>query len=374
MAFQDVEMALSAAAAAGSLAGFVAMASGEGGDEYLGAFGARGATSPTPMTPDTLFWIASFTKLVTSVVALQMIEEGSLSLDQPVAGVVPDFADLPILEGFDGDGAPRLRRASDRPTVRHLFTHTSGLGYVFMDHDLARYAELRGLGPADARVLPRLFEAGARWKYGVSTDWLGAVIEAVSSEGLDAVFRRRVFAPLGMTDTTCALSASQGARMATMHARLPDGGLAPIDFVLPPPPHFSLGGGSLYSTAADFMRLLRALLDGTILNPASRAALFANQVGDLEAGLLISSNPTLTNDFDPRPGEVQGWSLGLLVNPSPGPNGRGAGSGAWAGLANCYYWMDPKAGIAGIFLAQVLPFADAEALAAFSSFERAVYA
>ncbi|HEY7853195.1 MAG TPA: serine hydrolase domain-containing protein [Caulobacteraceae bacterium] len=373
MSFDALPSVLAAAARLNPVAGFVAMASQGDGEAYLDAFGARSAASPEPMAADSIFWVASFTKLVTSVVALQLIEAGRLSLDQPVAGVLADFADLPILEGYDAAGAPLLRRAADRPTVRHLLTHTSGLGYQFMDHDLARYAAAEGVGPDAARRLPRRFEAGARWQYGVSTDWLGAVVEAVAGQGLDEVFQNQVFGLLGMTDTTFALSEAQKPRVAAMHARLPDGDLSVIDFAMPPL-NFSSGGGGLYATAADFMRLLRALLDGAILGEASRGALFANQVGDLPAGVLISSNPALTNDFDPMPGQTMGWSFGLMLNPSRGPNGRAAGSGAWAGLPNCHYWLDPAKGLAALLLAQVLPFADPKALGLLATFERAVYA
>ena len=373
MSFDALPSAMAAAARSGPVAGFVAMASRPGGEAYLEAFGTRSIASPEPMTVDSIFWVASFTKLVTSVAALQLIEAGRLSLDQPVAGILADFADLPILEGHDETGAPRLRRADDAPTVRHLLTHTSGLGYQFMDHDLARYATEKGIGPGDARRLPRRFGAGARWQYGVSTDWLGAVVEAVTGEGLDVVFQRQVFDPLGMIDTAFALSEAQSRRAAAMHARLPDGGLAPIDFAMPPL-NFSSGGGGLYSTASDYMRLLRALLDGAVLSDQSRAALFANQVGDLPAGVLVSSHPGMTNDFHPMPGQTLGWSFGLMLNPAAGPDGRPAGSGAWAGLGNCYYWLDPANGLAALVLSQVLPFADPKALGLLAAFARAVYA
>jgi CubicO group peptidase (beta-lactamase class C family) len=374
MSIAAVDKALTEAAASDLVPGFVAAARLPDGQRFEAAYGARSVAAPTPMTPDTVFWIASFTKLVTTIAALQLVEAGALDLDQAVASILPDFADLPILDGFDNAGAPRLRKATDAPTVRHLLTHTSGLGYTFMDADLARYAEQEGIGPDQARRLPRRFDAGAHWHYGVGIDWAGAVIEAVTGKGLDAVFAERITGPLGMADTTFALTDAQKARAAVMHARLPDGSLVPIDFAMPPPPNFSLGGGGLHSTAADYLRLLRAILDGEILSEASRAALFANQIGDLQAGVTVSSNPALTNDFEPMPGDPKRWSLGLLLNQRPGPDGRPAGSGAWAGLANCYYWIDPKTRVAGVLLTQILPFADAKALDLFARFERAVYA
>ncbi len=368
-----VEAALAAAEGEGLVPGFVATLR-RGGETMVFAHGRRSLTDPAPMTPDTVFWIASCTKLVTSIVALQLIEEGVLELDQPVASLRPDFADLPILDGFDAAGEPVLRPAPDTPTIRHLLTHTSGLGYLFMDADLARYAQQAGVDSADAHLLPRRFEAGERWLYGASTDWLGAVIEAATGETLDEVFQRRVLDPLGMTDTVFAVGPAHAARQASMHARLPDGGLAPMVFAMPPPPYFSMGGGGVYSTAADFMALLCALLDGTLLGEASRAALFTNQIGELEAGVIVSSVAQFTNDFDPLPGHAKRWSLGLLLNAHDVPGARSGGSGAWAGLGNCYYWIDPASGVAGLLLCQVLPFADERALRLFSIFERAAYA
>jgi CubicO group peptidase (beta-lactamase class C family) len=368
-----LDVALSAAAELRPATGFVAMASAPGVQPYLGAFGRRGTDAEDAMATDSIFWIASFTKLVTSIVALQLIEDGALALDQTVASILPDFADLPILEGFDGTGAPRLREATDAPTIRHLLTHTSGCGYAFMDLDLARWAEHSGAGIAEARAQPRLFDAGARWQYGVSSEWLGTAIEAVTGEDLEVVFRRRVFGPLAMEDTTLDPDPSRKQRIAQLHARAPDGALTPMELPLPPPPHFSSGGGGLYSTAPDFMRLLRALLDGDILSAESRSMLFSNEVGELDSGVTGSAIAAFARPFEPMPGQPKRWSLGMMINPEPVAGGRAAGSGAWAGLANCYYWADPTNGVAGILMSQVLPFADPQILDLFSTFERTVY-
>ncbi len=375
-----IDKALRAAQAKGAAPGLVAAARLPDGGEYHGAFGQRGVADPRPMTADTLFWIASMTKALTSIGALQLVEQGRLSLDQDASAFVPAINEVPILEGFDAAGAPRLRAARRPVTLRHLLTHTSGFGYVFMSPDLARYAERAGLGFDDAMKLPRLFDAGERWQYGISTDLVGQVVEAVSGQGLDAYLKQHVFEPLGMMDTTFALSPDQVGRQAPMHARAPDGALTPFSFPLPPPPNPMMGGGGLYSTASDYLAFLKALLaggagpHGRILSPESGALLTTNQVGDLDCGVLVSSNPAFTNDFEPMPGVTKRWSLGLLLNQTPGPDGRGAGAGAWAGLSNCYYWLDPAAGAAGVILMQLLPFADPGALETFSAFERAVYA
>ncbi|MDR3513802.1 MAG: serine hydrolase [Caulobacteraceae bacterium] len=376
MASEAIDRVLGTATKTGVAPGAVAAAVLPGGGEYGGAFGARGVDDPAAMTADTMFWIASMTKVLTSIAALQLIEQGALSPDQPAAAIVPSIGEAPILEGFDADGAPRLRAATRPVSVRHLLTHTAGFGYPFMSPELARYAAHVGADLTQALSLPRLFEAGDGWLYGVSTDFVGQIVEQVSGLGLDAYLQRHVFTPLGMAETTFELSPAQAARKAAMHARTPDGGLAPMPFAPPPPPNPMLGGGGLWSTAGDYLTLLKALLGGgaPILGPEAMALLTTNQVGDLACGKLVASIPMFTNDFEPAPGQAKRWTLGLMRNEEAGPDGRGAGSLSWAGLSNCYYWLDPAAGAAGVMLMQLLPFADRRAMDTFSAFERAVYA
>ncbi len=221
-----------------------------------------------------------------------------------------------------------------------------------------------------------MFEPGSAWTYGTGLGWVGQLVEAVSGERFDAYLDRHVFAPLGMTRTSFASGASRGLPQAAMHARQADEGLAPIDFAMPPPPYPSMGGGGLYSTAGDFLKFLEAILDrgGPILKPQTVAAMAGSQWEGLEVGVLPGvSGQQLCGHFDPFPGATKQWGLGFVINPAAGPNGRSPGSLAWAGLANCYYWVDPKARVAGAMLAQVLPFGDERLLTAFGQFERAAY-
>jgi CubicO group peptidase (beta-lactamase class C family) len=370
-----IEAAL-AEALAGGLPGLAAAARLPGGEVVEAAAGVRGLDNPAAMTPDTVFWIASFTKAVTTAAALQLVEDGRLGLDDPVGGWLPTLAAPKVLRGFDGDGRPVLEAARTPITLRHLLTHTSGHGYEFCSDALTRYVEAmgpypRGVGP-DA---PLLFEPGSGWTYGIGTDWTGQLIAAATGEALDAYLQRRIFAPLEMGETGFAVREDQRGRRASMHARGADGSLAPMSFDMPPPPHFGMGGGGLYSTAADYLRFLAAILagGGPILSPASVAAMAAREWEGEEVGVLPPANPLLCAGFDPFPGTRKRWGLGFLINPGPGPDGRSAGSLAWAGLGNCYYWADPAAGVAGVFLAQQFPFGDPAALAAFAAFERAVY-
>ena len=370
---------LRAAVASGRVPGVVAVAGDRNGTFFEAAHGVLSVGGDVPMTTDTVVWIASMTKAITSVAVMQLIEQGRLTLDQNAADFIPALANAPILDGFEANGAPRVRPGTKPITIRHLLTHTSGYGYAFLSPELARCAE-HGQIPMDRYLeLPRLFEAGERWQYGVGIDFAGQVVEAISGKGLDAYLQEAVFDVLGMADTTFAPSPTQLMRKAAMHARLPDGSLVPTEFGLPPPPNPMLGGGGLYSTAPDYLAFLDALLGGgasargRILKPESMAFVTDNHVGDIACGAMVSSNPGFSNDHEPMPGVPKRWSLGFLTNLEPGPDGRGAGSLAWAGLSNCYYWLDPKAGVAGVILMQLLPFADERALKTFSAFERAVY-
>lgn len=370
-----IERALGDAVAAG-VPGVAAAVLAPDGETLEAAAGVRGLGDRAPMTTDTVFWIASFTKAVTSAAALQLVEEGRLDLDEPVGERLPMLAGPRILSGFDAEGRPVLERARKPITLRHLLGHTSGLGYEFCSEALTRYVSAVGPYPeADGPDAPLLFEPGSAWAYGIGVDWAGKLIAAAVGEGLDAWLARQVFAPLGMNDTSFSPTPAQRARLASMHMRGDDGALAPMPFEMPPPPHFGMGGGGLYATAGDYLRFLKAILDGgaPVFSPRVVEAMRAPHWEGPEVGVLASANGRLCVGFDPSPGEAKRWGLGFLVNGHAGPNGRSAGSLAWAGLGNGYYWADPSRRVAGVFLAQYFPFGDAAALAAFGALERAVY-
>ncbi|MFC3071022.1 serine hydrolase domain-containing protein [Phenylobacterium soli] len=379
MSEQTIREALEKALAESGLPGAAAAAVTPTGETISLAVGHKGVADPAPLLPDQMFWIASMTKAITSLVALQLVAEGKLDLDAPVGPLVPELAEPQVLEGFGEDGQPRLRPAREPVTLRRLLSHTSGLGYDFASPDLIRWLGHAGqttMGPTPPAGLPLLFEPGADWAYGFGIDFAGRMIEAVTKQDLGTVFAERVFKPLGMADTGFSLTDAQRARLAPMHARLPDGGLAPFPFGMPEPPFFQMGGGGLHSTAPDYLKFLEAVIGRgpQILPPAQMKLFTESQLTEPRPGVLKSAAKHLSNDFDAFPGQPTGWSLGFLVNLEPGPAGRAAGSLAWAGLSNCYYWADPKSGAAGVLMTQLLPFADPAALKLFEAFERAVYA
>ncbi len=347
-----IDRALRQAVAAGDVPGVVAVAADAQGVVYEGAFGLRHLGDGPAMTLDTVFWIASMTKAVTSVAALQLVERGLLELDAPIGALLPGLAAPQVLEGFDAEGAPRLRPARRPITLRHLLTHTAGFGYDIWNAEINRYMAATGLPPTGsgrlaALAAPLLFDPGERWNYGINTDWVGRAVEAASGRALDVYFRERIFGPLGMTETGHVPRPEQRARRAAMHQRVADGGLAPVAFALPEAPEFFSGSGGLYSTAGDYLRFARMILgrgrlDGAeLLRPETVDLMATNQIGPLTVGAMTSALPERSNRVELFPGMVKRWGLGFMITTADAPPGRAAGSLTWAGLGNTYYWIDP---------------------------------
>jgi methyl acetate hydrolase len=377
---QDFGAALKAA----RLAGSVALIAGAGGTRYVHAFGQRDIASDAAMGVDSLFQIASMTKAIVSVAALQLVEKGRLPLDAPLGSILPDLAALQVIDGFDDDGAVRLRAPKKPITLRHLLTHTAGLGYTFINARLVKTLDPANPlvhGTRAALCLPLLFDPGDNWEYGISTDWVGLAVEAASGQRLDAYLSDHICGPLGMDDTIFHPSQAQRGRAATLYMRSPEGPLVPMPFEMGGGPEAEIfsGGGGLWSTAGDYAQFLRMILgkgrlgDVRILSEQSMRMMSENQIGDMRAGAMATVNPDFALPYDPFPDQQSGWSLGFLINPEAGPNGRSAGSLAWAGVANCYYWADPARDVIGIFLTQLLPFGDPDVLAAVGAFERMAY-
>lgn len=381
-----IDAVLRGAVERGEVPGVAAAAGNRAGTLYEGAFGRRGLDRPDPMTPDTVVWLASMTKAITTTAALQQVEAGTLALDAPIGDAVPALAAPEVLEGFEADGAPRLRPARRPITLRHLLTHTSGFSYDIWNADIGRHMERHGLpGIITCRraalQTPLAADPGERWEYGIGIDWAGLAVEAVTGQRLGEVLRERVLGPLGMADTAFRIGEAQRARLAAMHARGPDGSLAVIPFEVPQDPEFHMGGGGLYGTAPDYLRFCRMVLnrgslDGArILAPETVAEMRRNQLGPLQVRRLLTALPNSSNDAEFFPGMPKGWSLGFMVNAEAAPGGgRSAGSLAWAGLANTYYWIDPQHDLAGVMATQILPFADPKAIDLLHAFERAAYA
>ncbi|MCH5642355.1 MULTISPECIES: beta-lactamase family protein [unclassified Gordonia (in: high G+C Gram-positive bacteria)] len=353
---------------------------------YLGRSGRRAIDDEQPMTDDTVFAIFSTTKAITGTAALQLVEDGQLDLQAPAREYVPAIGELQVIEGFDDDGSPRLRKPASDITTHHLLTHTAGFGYDFFNETYNRLATEQGQpsiieATKTALRTPLLFDPGTKWEYGSNIDWAGQVVEAVSGQRLGAVMSDRIFSPLGMSNTSFDLYPDTDGRRARMHHRGEDGSLSPNHkWALPADPEVHMGGHGLYSTVGDYLKFMRMWLnDGMsdsgeqVLKPETVEMAERNHLGDLKVTALPGVIPALSNDAEFFPGMPKSWAYTFMINDEDAPTGRPAGALAWAGLANLYYWIDRRNKIGGYWATQILPFADAISVGRYLEFETAAY-
>ena len=381
-----IDAALKRAADAGDVPGVVAMATDRNGVIYEGAFGKRVLGQGPAMTIDTVAWIASMTKAVTAAAAMQLVEQGRLDLDAPAGNLVPEVRAAQVLEGFDATGQPRMRPPKRPVTLRHLLTHTAGYGYAIWSDAVGKYQAAKNLPDIitcqnAALATPLLFDPGDRWCYGINIDWAGKMVEAASGQRLGAYLHQNLLGPLGMTSTAFKITPAMRERLAKIHQRGDDEKLVPqMELELPQEPEFEMGGGGLYSTAGDYLKFVRMILNrgraesGQVLKPETVDLMSRNNMGDARVCLLETAIPALSNDAEFFPGVTKTWGLSFQINAEKAPTGRPAGGLMWAGLANTYFWIDPASGIGGVYLTQILPFADKKSLPLYYAFEQAFYA
>lgn len=378
----SIDRVLQAAVDRGDVPGVVAIAADRNGVIYRGAAGPRAAGSDDPLTADTHFRIMSMTKMVCTVAALQLVEKGDLDVDAPVDTYRPEFADVQVLDGWDGD-TPRLRAPASRATVKQLLTHTTGLGYWFWSEDLVKWEAVTSTpnvlsGDNIVLTAPMLADPGTTYIYGINTDWLGKVVEAAGGVGLDVAVKDGITGPLGMHQTEFRIAEGwKDGGLTPVHAKV-DGNWVDSGIELNQSPQYWAGGHGLYSTPNDYIRFEQALLgngelDGVrILRSETVDAAFTNQIGDLDFPAAIpTADPGATDELNLGPGFK--WGYGLLLNTEDAPGMRRAGSGAWAGLCNTHFWVDRTTGICGSIYSNFLPFVPPEALALYSDYERALY-
>jgi methyl acetate hydrolase len=381
-----IQAVLDAAVTAGGMPGAVAIVVDRDGPRGSASAGStRSDGAGQPLAVDARFRIASMTKALTSIAALQLVEQGRLGLEDTVSSILPAWKSLPVLDGWDGD-TPRLREPRTQATIRHLLTHTAGHGYVFLNPDLIKYHQVTGTpdvfsGLRSALTTPLQTDPGTRWEYGINTDWLGLVVEEVSGQTLDAYLTDHLFAPLGMTSTTFTPTAEQRSAMMPVHSRTAEGGLVVSDIDLPTEPEWMAGGHGAFSTAEDYGRFVTMLLgDGTapdgsrVLRPETIELAFRDHLGGVPYPEVIeSAMPELTNTVQNLPIK-HGWGLGFHLGLDDLEGMRRAGTGDWAGIFNSYYWIDRASGLGGVFLTQVLPFFDQPCVEAAVAVEVAAYA
>ena len=344
---------------------------------YTGAFGRQDAGRGVPMAADSIFNIASMTKPVTSVAVMMLVQEGDIGLDDPISDHLPAFENPQVIERFNAaDKSYESRPAAGPVTIRHLLTHTSGLGYAFSN---ATLAALVGAEPgASVTRFPLMHDPGARWTYGESTRVLGTLVEEVSGQPLDEFLAERIFAPLGMSDTFYRVPAQKASRVVTVHRATPEGLVETPNAAEIASPVY--GDGGLYSTAADYAKFIQMFLNNgrapngmRLLSEATVASMGENHIGALFVEQQPAAVPALTEPFPLGAGRDK-FGLGFQVTgPHREPFARSPGSLSWAGIFNTEFWIDPARGIGGVLLMQYLPFYDATAIETLQGFERRVY-
>jgi methyl acetate hydrolase len=354
-----------------------------------------GDSSSPKVEPSTPLMIWSCTKLVTCVAMLQLLEQGKIDLMDPAAKYWPDIKKIPLLKGWKSDGSPEYVENDKEILILHLFTHTSGMAYDFFHKAIMKYRIHAGQNPVayvtqstmEEYTTPLVFPPGEGYEYGPSIDFLGLIIGKISGMSLDQYIDKNIIQPLGLKNTGVGLNHDQLKRFFTVHAKDPEGNLTSTPLRMKESPEVMPGGHYLYSSTEDYANFLLALLNnGThpkngaqILKPETvKKYIFTDMlptVGCSSKGVgdIPSTAPPATCTGAMLPGINKGWSCGGLINNEDVPDRRRKGSMAWAGLGNCYFWVDPAGGKLGFVTTAVLPFFDKDVLQLADALERTVY-
>ena len=359
----------------GDVPGVVVAVVDKNGVLYNEAFGKSSTLRNTPMTKDTIFNMASMTKPITSTAIMILVDEGKLKLDDEVAKYLPKWKDPQVISKFnEADASFETRPAKRQITIRHLLTHTSGIGYGFSSPMLTKIMEKTKKSEMDS---PLLFDPGESWAYGASTRVLGLVVEAVSGQKIDAYLQARILGPLGMNDTSYLVPTTKYSRVVAVNARNASGKFEerPMPATLPATVQ---GDGGLYGTASDYGLFLRMLLNrGTlngkrILSEQSAKLMLEPATGTVVVKEQQSANPSLSRNFPVGAGKDK-WGLGFQLAAEKLPNRRSPGSGTWAGIFNTHFFIDPSRELGVVVMMQTLPFYDEASMKVYAGAEEAVY-
>ena len=376
----SLQTVLDQSVASGDVPFVVAMVTDAAGIRFSGASGE--ASPGRSANTDTIFRVFSMSKAICATAAAILIDRGRLNVDTAVQAILPEFAQVQVLEGFV-EGEPVLRRPRNLATIRHLASHTSGLAYEPWSEKMSLYMERTGhpsiiTGTSASLFYPMMTDPGSEWAYGPGVDWLGLVVEAVDGRDIARFCREEIFEPLGMTDTYFDVPAGAAERLAAVSLRMAGGDFERIVIGPPLDPEVYFMGQALYCTAPDYIRLLRMFLnrgqldENRILSEDAIAFMLSDQTRGLPFVKMSSCSP-LAADVDPFPGAYLTHSFGFLRNEHDISGMRSAGAQGWAGLLNSHYWFDPAKEVAAVFMTQSLPFADPRYMQRFNAFERAVY-
>jgi methyl acetate hydrolase len=371
----EVDAILQRAVQQGTVPGVVAVVANKDRILYQGAFGLMDVGKQKSMPKDAIFRIASMTKPVTSVAVMMLVEQGKLSLDDPVSKYLPSFKDREVIATFNAtDASYTTKRTTRDLLIRHLLTNTSGLAYAF-SNDVSNQLQQKSGKPAEE--LPLLYEPGTKWTYSGSTKVLGQVIEKITGAGLDRFLDDRIFKPLELQDTSYGVPADKVARVVTTHRREngklvetpnPDSIQSPV-----------AGDGGLNSTAGDYIKFLQMFLNEgtwrgtTLLRKTSIHTMTKNQIGDVVVQTQTTTDPARSQNFPIGAGRDKfGFGFQITTSNKENPDLRSPGSYTWAGIYNTHFWVDPKRQIAAVIMMQVLPFYDDGCMKLYQDVEAAI--
>lgn len=363
-ALQQITARVQADIDAGKIPGAVMLVSRKAQLAYAQALGRQSPDGDLPMSMDSIFRIYSMTKPVVSVAVMMLVEQGHFLISDPVARYLPELKDLQVgVVGTDENGAAvlRLEAARKEMTIQDLLRHTSGLTYGIFGESLvkdcyrAHRVEESDISNAELvkrlAAVPLAYQPGTVWEYSRSTDVLGALIERVSGMTLDIFLEQHIFAPLKMADTGFWVPASQQHRIAEAFAQDPESGISVQLSNVRQAPRFLSGGGGLVSTAADYLRFARMLLNQGKLDDVQ---LISRKTLEFMRSDHLGELPLARTGADYLPGPGYGFGLGFSVRLSPGGayTPGSVGDYNWSGLAGTYFWIDPQQDMIAIWLMQ----------------------
>ena len=370
---ESVHQLMNEALQKSDLPAVVAIAIDKKGEKVIYNYGKAIWSEDVEVTQEHIFRIWSMTKLVTSIAAMQCVENGIIGLDNDLSDIMPEMTDIPILSNG------KLIKPKNKITLRHLLTHTSGFGYSGMTVEEGNYNRENW----DYSDSPRHFESGTNFLYGTSTDWVGKLVEKISGMDLEVYFRKNITGPLKMSrtffnvpDSLHSLIVSYGHRgdqgeneLEELPNRVPTNKATVLS-----------GGGGLFSTPSDYTRLLQCILNygayegGRILSKATIEEMIQNQVGDINLSPQDRHfNPGVCCNFNGLMDENSKWGLAFMIDNNSKEYGRQDGPVTWGGLMNTYFYIDFKSGIAASIYTQHLPFNNYQATSLFEQFSEIIF-
>ncbi|PSN69486.1 beta-lactamase/transpeptidase-like protein [Corynespora cassiicola Philippines] len=353
---------------------------------YKGEAGRVGrAVDSADFTISSHGWIASMSKIVTTVAVMQIVEKGLIGLDEDTRHLIPELHGVKILRGDGNNGDAVLQENTDPITIRQLLSHTSGMSYDAIDPDIQKWSQSTGRTAStldqtrEGWNTPLRFQPGESWLYGSGIDWAGQILEVLTGQTLGDYMSKNIFTPLNMTDTTFRrqkMGQSLKDRVIECCYRNADGALTSGPFPVSENPPLDSGGSGLFSTAQDYIKFLRALLaagegQSELLCKNTVDEMFRPQLNERQSEVLKA----LLRGALPFSGDIEvNHGLSGAINIVDADGKRRKGSMTWGGMSNPHWWVDRESGIAAVLLVNLLPTGDQTVMRLYDELEKTVYA